>query len=372
MDGLRFWVYAVAELTAVAHLVISLVLFYFARRSVRYLSQAWIMLLISLMYMGVLVFVHLRIIESPGILHPGMLLYLLICSFLQSIYPLGISMPGYLQWGRMWRYATPAIVLIGVYMVGMLAGSGFAQVFEASDLVEHFLSGDVLLRLLALALSAYYILNIFILPHRLVRRFSLPKDVITYGTLLGLLAIYYVWLTIDFSRGGYIAYMLLFTAVNLFLSFRCLRPVLDDMELPSIRLVDEPPAEVEILRSAEEDFNAANLRRFEAVEYLMQTEKPFKDSLFNRDKLCRYTGFNRHLLLQTLRSQGYNDIHEYISRYRVAELRRAIEAKEIADLRSIEDFGFKTLSTAQAAFQRYEGEDLSAFVAATSDEQAPS
>ncbi|MBR1712089.1 MAG: hypothetical protein IJ722_01620 [Alloprevotella sp.] len=359
---IRTAVLLTAELTAVVHLMMSLVMFYFARRSVRYLSQAWIMLLIGVMYSTTLVFIALKQLPGPGMLHPGMLMYLLVCAYLQSIYPLGVAMPGYLQWGRMWKYALPAIVLILIYAVGMLFGSDFAKVYEADDILEYFLSGDVVLRILALLLSFYYIANIFILPHRLVRRLELPRDIIAYGTLLGLVSLYFVTLTIRFDRVGYIVYMLVFTAINMFLTFRALRPVLDSISLPDIHPVAAPPTDEEVLRAAEEDFNEANRRRFERLEYVMQNEKPYTDFNFNRDRLCRYAGFNRHLALQCLRSQGYNDTHEYISRYRVAELRRLIEQGEVTTMAQTERAGFKLPKTAAMAFERYEGLPLAEFL----------
>ena len=109
------------EFAAAAHLMMSLVLFFFARRRVSFLSQAWIMLLISLMYCAALFYVYTQEIPALGILHPVLLIYLLACSFLQSIYPLGLCMPGYLQWGRMWTYASPALILISLYAGGALA-----------------------------------------------------------------------------------------------------------------------------------------------------------------------------------------------------------------------------------------------------------
>ena len=115
------------EFAAAAHLMMSLVLFYLARRSVQFLSQAWIMLLICLMYCLALFYVATtESIPSLGILHPILLIYLLVCSYLQSIYPLGLCLPGYLQWGRMWAYATPALVLIFIYCIGAAAGSNLA------------------------------------------------------------------------------------------------------------------------------------------------------------------------------------------------------------------------------------------------------
>ncbi|HRF86470.1 MAG TPA: hypothetical protein PLN34_07960 [Alloprevotella sp.] len=346
------------EFAAVAHLMMSLVLFYFARRSVRFLSQAWIMLLIGILYGVGLCFVAVHDIPSPGILHPVMLIYLLACSYLQSIYPLGMCMPGYLQWGRMWGYATPALALIFIYSVGAAMGSNLAKVYEAADIPENLLSGDVLLRLTALGLSGYYIINIFRLPHKLVRRFELPPDLAVYGAALGLVAVYFIVLTIRFSLVGLMLYMVLFTVVNMFFFFRILRPVSRSMVLPAIQPVKAPPPPNVLSMSELDDFNEANLHRFEVMEYKMQTERPYVDPLFNRESLCGMTGFNRHVVLQSLRSQGYNDIHEYIARYRVAELKKQIIAGRITDLKQHGSVGFRALKTAQSCFERYEGGSL--------------
>lgn len=347
------------EFAAAAHLMMSLVLFYLSRRSVQFLSQAWIMLLICLMYCGALFYVATHASIPPlGILHPVLLVYLLVCSYLQSIYPLGLCMPGYLQWGRMWGYATPALVLIFFYCVGAAAGSNLANVYTASDIVRYFLSGDVLLRLVALLLSGYYIANIFILPHRLVRRMQLPRDLIAYGTALGMVSLLFVALTIRFSLPWLAVYMLLFTLVNMFLFFRILRPTVASLSYPDIRQVESPPTQDEITRSEADDFNEANLHRFEVMEYIMQHEKPYTDITFNRERLCRLSGFNRHIALQSLRSQGYNDIHEYIMRYRVKELRELVETGRLKDPKQVMQVGFRSAKTAIACCRRYENLDL--------------
>ena len=98
------------------------------------------------------------------------------------------------------------------------------------------------------------------------------------------------------------------------------------------------------------------------MEYIMQHDKPFLDPLFNRERLCRLVGFNRHVALQTIRSQGYNDIHEYISRYRVAELRRRIEQGIITDVKQHTQVGFRHNQTAITSFERYEGKGLVEFI----------
>ena len=350
------------EFAATAHLMMSLVMFYLARRSVQFLSQAWIMLLMCLLYCGALFFVATHeTIPALGILHPVLLIYLLVCSYLLSIYPLGLCMPGYLQWGRMWGYATPALVLIFIYSIGAAAGSNLASVYDSSDILQYFLSGDVVLRIIALLLSGYYIGNIFRLPHRLVRRMDLPGDLIFYGTALGLTSLFFVVITVYFNLVLLTVYILLFTLVNMFLFFRTLRPTVEAIQYPDFRNVEKRPTEAEITQTETEDFNEANLHRFEVMEYVMQHEKPFCDATFNRDRLCRLAGFNRHMVLQSLRSQGYNDVHEYISRYRVAELKRLITSGKIKDLKDVEAVGFRSVKTASVCFARYESSELQDF-----------
>lgn len=258
-------------------------------------------------------------------MHPVLLIYLLACSYLLSIYPLGLCMPGYLQWGRMWGYAAPALVLIFIYSIGAAVGSNLANVYTFNDIFNSFLSGDVVLRIIALLLSGYYIVNIFRLPHTLVKNMQLPNDLIAYGSALGLVSLLFVVLTIRFDLVLLTIYMLLFTAVNMFLFFRILRPTVEAISYPDFRQVETPPTREEITQSEVDDFNEANLHRFEVMEYVMQHDKPFLDCGFNRERLCRLAGFNRHMVLQSLRSQGYNDIHEYIMRYRVAAMKSAIE-----------------------------------------------
>lgn len=350
------------EFAAAAHLMMSLVLFYLSRRSVQFLSQAWIMLLICLMYCAALFFVATNdAIPQLGILHPVLLIYLLACSYLQSIYPLGLCMPGYLQWGRMWGYAVPALVLIFIYSIGAAAGSNLANVYTFNDIVDFWLSGDVVLRILCLLLSGYYIVNIFRLPHRLVRSMQLPSDLMAYGAALGIVSLFFVVITIEFNLVLLTIYILLFTLVNMFLFFRILRPTVEAISYPDFRQVETPPTREEITQSEVDDFNEANLHRFEMMEYVMQHDSPYLDCNFNRERLCRLAGFNRHMALQSLRSQGYNDIHEYIMRYRVAEFKRRIESGEITDLKQVVDVGFRTPKTAITCFERYEGKEFQAF-----------
>lgn len=100
------------------------------------------------------------------------------------------------------------------------------------------------------------------------------------------------------------------------------------------------------------------MRRFEVLEFFMQHERPWLDCQFTRDRLCRHTGLNRHLVLQALRSQGYNDTHEYIYRYRVEELKRLILDGEIDSLQQCDKAGFRSIKTASTNFERMENVPL--------------
>lgn len=359
------------ELVAVSHLSFSIVLFIYARRSVAFKAQAWILMLIALIFGASLALSVIYSVPADlGILNPYMLIFLLVTSFLLSINPLGMVMPGYLQVGRMVRYASPAIVVVSLYVLGLLAGSEVVRVGELSDLPEVFLSSDIILRICALLLSFGYIVNIIFVPHLRLRRKSLPKNIVTYAMLLGIVQLMFVVCTIRFSLPLLIVYEILFASVSVMLCGCIIKPLMQAQPYPEIRKVDVPPTNEEISVLEEEDFNEANLFRFERVEYVMQHEKPYVSPDFNRDRLCRLSGFNRHLLLQTVRSQGYNDVHDYISRYRVKELRSLIAAGIITDLRQHDRVGFRTLKTAALAFERYEHTTLAAFLAAAVGEQA--
>lgn len=353
------------ELVAVTHLTMAIVLFIYARRSVAYLAQAWTTMLTCCIYAVALGYIATHnVAMGNNMLHPALLVYLLVISFLLSINPLGMVMPGYLQMGRMVRYAAPAAAIVVLYLLGLAAGSEVVVISSFGDLQVNLLTGDVLLRLASLLLSSYYIINIIVLPHRLIRTqdYSLPANVVTYASLLGLVQVLFVFSTIWFSYAYIIIYEVLFTAVSLMLCGCMIKANIQAQPYPEIIPVETPPTPQEITKVELEDFNEANLRRFEGIEYVMQHGKPYVSPDFNRDHLCRFCGFNRHIVLQTLRSQGYNDVHDYISRYRVRELRRMIEEGEVTDIKQHERVGFRTLKTAILAFERYEHEDLAAFI----------
>lgn len=90
----------------------------------------------------------------------------------------------------------------------------------------------------------------------------------------------------------------------------------------------------------------------------MQHDREWQDNTFGRDRLCEATGINRHLLLQCLRSQGYNNCHDYINSYRISALKRGVAEGTIRSVNDCVVVGFGSSKTARSCFERMEGVSL--------------
>jgi len=348
--------------SAIAHFVITCVMGLFARHRVPFLCLAWVNGIFCCTMLVASFFSQYIAAGEPGILHPGMLLALLCACYLQSIYPLNISMPGFLEWERMWRYASPILVLIGIYAGAALLGSRIVYIYSAKELTENILSSDILLRLCALGLSIYYIVNIFLLPRRMARNTGVPGYLLGYCVAMGLSVVFYTCIAIYYDLTLLAIYIILFTVLNLYLAFRSLETLALQLPRPVIKEVEEAP--VEIGKEKElEDFNEANRLRFQAINYWMQHHKnEWKESTFGRDRLCQEVGYNRHLVLQSVRSQGFNNVHEYICSFRVAELKRMIARGEVNTMNETLDAGFGTIQTVRSCFLKVEGVTLDEYL----------
>lgn len=345
---------------AVAHLVMTAVMALFARHRVQYLSIAWIMGIFGTAVACVIPFADVIEATRPAMLHPGPLIGLMGFAYLQSIYPLGIIMPGYLQWKRMWLYALPVIALIVLYIFFTILGVTHPNYYTWSELAEHFFTLDMFMRLAMLGVSIYYILNIFRLPRVMLHYPQVPRYLQVYAFVLGLTSSLYVWVILRFSVTAFAVWVILFTGANLYMCLRSLESLAVKLPQPEIKIVEEQPQMDEVKEEKdEEDFNEANFQRFEGLEYWMQHNRDaWKEYTFGRDQLCMEVGLNRHLVLQCVRSQGYNNIHEYINAYRIAELQRMMSHGEISTLRDCLDAGFGTIKTARVSFERVTGRTL--------------
>ncbi len=349
--------------SATAHYVIAMVMFVYARHQVKYLSIAWIMTILAFFTTFVCIFGEFAFTAS-GMLHPATLLGLVAACYLQSIYPLSFVMPGYLQWQRMVKYASPVMVLVALYLLTLLLGSKPLVINNLHELRQHIFSADTLIRLAAVVLSLIYIINIFRLPHRLTHA-QIPHYMIGYTVVLGLSAIFYVFIcVIRFNLLLAAIYIILFTILNLYLSLRTLETMALELPKPIIAPIEQNPSEKD-LEQAERDFNEANQKRFERIEYWMQHNvEAWTLSSFGRDQLCRETGINRHLMLQCVRSQGYNNVHDYISYHRVAKLKQIIQSGLATNITECQDVGFGTAKTVRLSFLKYEGIRIEDYLAA--------
>ena len=114
-------------------------------------------------------------------------------------------------------------------------------------------------------------------------------------------------------------------------------------------------------------FRRQFVQRFQRIQYWMQNHvDAWTDSSFNRSGLCEGVGYNRHLVLQSLRSQGFNNVHDYINSYRVTHLKRQIKRGKVSTLNDCLDSGFGTTKTARSCFARHEGISLDDYLALNS------
>lgn len=358
---------------AVVHVMMTAVMAVFARHKVQYLSITWFMGLFGVAISCVVPFAGSIEAATPAILHPGPLIALMSVVFLQSIYPLGITMPGYVQWERMWVYSLPVIILVSIYGILLLLGMVSPNYYTWAELYGALFTVDMLLRLCMLGVSVYYIINIFRLPRHLLRMPDVPRYLHGYVIALGLSSCLYVWMIVDFSVPMFELWLGFFSLINLYICFRTLENIALSLPKPSIRKVEHVPTQGGQSSTTQPDFNEANRQRFQQLEFWMQNHpERWRDYTFGRDQLCREVGINRHLVLQTLRSQDYNDVHEYLSTYRVAELERLIVLGKIKALRDCVDAGFGTVRTARSSFERIRGVKLDDFIARQYTRQAPS
>lgn len=371
---------------ATVHLVVTCVMGLYSRHRVEYLSLAWIMGIFTCVLLVVTPFSHSVATGQPGILHPYMLLTLVCGIYLQSIYTFGFSMPGFLQWERMWKYASPILILAAVYILAMYPVGKLTKVYSADELFQNIYNIDLFLRVVALGMGIYYIINILYLPHRFANLDNVPTFVKGYGTMLTLSCIFYVYVAINYTPLLLCVFLILFTCLNLYMVLRTLETTASHLAHPVINLEEnseefavEPQKKEEVPEEeiTEEDkrqeaekqevrqhnFNQLNRERYQRVEKWMHTHHlEWTDHTFNRERLCEATGINRQLLLQCLRSQGHNNIHDYLMLYRVEELKRLIKRGEVTAVSESFNAGFGAPKTARMAFEKIEGVSLDSYI----------
>lgn len=371
-------VYITFACCAVLHLMGALVSGVLARHRAQYLVLLWVFSIIFGV-LGVVTCFSTEVVEGdPGLLNPYMLPMLAVGVFLQSLYSLGLVMPGFLQMERMLKYVAPLALLLCLMLALTISpGEQLTKVYSMSQLFREVTFGDMLLRFSALILGMYYLVNIFVLPFRFAKKTTFPVSMLVYSTVLVLSIVLYLYLAFEYNVVLLCGYVSMFTLLNLFWLFHSLETVVAHMRRPDIsleeseRLAALAVAEEEKERAEREreskrqaDFNEMNRQRYLRVQLWMQEHKElWVNNDFTRDRLCEETGINRQLMLQCLRSQGHYNVHEYITTYRVEELKRKVIRGEIATIAECDVVGFGSVQTARSCFARIEGSSLDAFFA---------
>ncbi len=308
---------------------------------------------------------------APGLLNPYMLWMLVVGTFMQSLYSLGLVMPGYLQWGRMFKYASPIIILGIAYVAVMYPYAHVTKVYTATELFSNIFSLDFIWRIAALLMGMYYVLNIVILPHRLAFKTVFPVSVIAYIVVLSLSVIFYLYAALNYSPLLLCIYIVFFTVLNFFWVCHSIEMLIEILPTPDITMEEAEPVSL-VQEEGEDldedgqdqaDFNEVNLRRYKQVQVWMHHNREvWMNNGFNRDRLCKETGINRQLMLQCMRSQGHNNVHEYITAYRVQELKRLVARGVITTMADTLVVGFGSIKTARVCFERIEKCDLDEYL----------
>lgn len=355
---------------ATAHFVGMFLTGILARHRVQYLSLAWILAIFFVVIAIVAMFGKSVADGRPGLLNPYMLLMLVVGSYLQSIYSLGLVMPGFLQWGRMLRYAAPVLVLAVVYVIAIFPAGQLTTVYSSDELFQNILSLDLILRLVALFLGVFYVVNIVILPRRLAYKTTFPLSLIAYTAVLILSVVLYFYTALNYTPMLLCSYMVIFTLSNFFWVCHSIEVLVTKIPHPDISMNVEEADLVDKVEEAssdakrQEDFNEMNQKRYMRVQLWMQGHKAeWMSNGFTRDKLCEETGINRQLMLQCLRSQGHNNIHDYITTYRIEELKRLVQVGRVGSVSDCVQVGFATAKTARSCFERIEGRNLDDYIA---------
>jgi len=350
--------------SATAHWIAAAVMSLYARYQVQYLCLAWVDGILAAALTICAVMSDSISAGQPVLMHPLMMVALVGTCYLQSIYPLSIPMPGFLQLGRMIKYALPAFILIVLYALGFFFGEKWLELRSLHDVVRNFFTFDVFLRLVSLGLAFYYVLNILLLPRLMAKRANVPRYMIGYCFALSLVNLFYIYITLSYSQTRLLVYIFLFTFVSLYLTFRTLETMAIHLPKPVLTTVSEEPSVEEVEQAEHEDFNEANLQRFQRIQYWMQNNvKLWTESTFNREGLCDGVGYNRHLVLQSVRSQGFNNVHDYINSYRVDHLKRQIRRGKVTTISECLDSGFGTTKTVRTCFAKHEGISLDEYLA---------
>ena len=260
------------------------------------------------------------------------------------------------------KYSLPLVILVFIYSITLAILGKSAPVYHSlGEMFAGFWQVmDTIARFLALAFSFTFVLSIVLLPRQLLKAETpIPPYVTACCASLGITYACFFVLSIHFFWWLLYLTTALLTAVNIAFVLHSLESIAESIPRPGKRGTEPAAQPAKSPANPRRDFNEDNLFRFSKIEQYMQSSTEWRDTSYTREKLCEAVGCNRHILLQSLRSQGYNTIHEYIMTYRVEYLSRLLQSNPEGNLSQLcFDAGFSTLITARSAYTNVLGREL--------------
>lgn len=298
------------------------------------------------------IFMQERGVVFEGILPTGNLAGGCLAAFLLSLYPLEVIRPGWLTQRKFIQMLLPWLLLVGGVIVCAVMGMGETVVPSVATIPRLLGHVDVWFRLAFLVLILGYTLLNYSLP-LLWKKLNPEAFRWLHGFILGILAVYVSYLlsmftmavnwdaihkVVVFSFVFYIGYKALFhenpsrgatspqPAVRPREGVPASRPpVVPEAEVCPAELSPVAPADSPSEEPKPEE-EATESELWMRILACMDDEAPWMDADFLLPSLSSRVNSNRTSVSVEIRRHGFSSFNEFVSRYRISNFKRQMEA----------------------------------------------
>lgn len=275
-----------------------------------------------------------------------------LAAFLLSLYPLEVIRPGWLTLRRFVLLFSPWLLLLSGVIVCAVAGVGETVIPSVAAIPQLLGYADVWFRLAFLVLVFGYTLLNYSLP-RVWGKINPEACQWLYGFIVWVLAVSVSYLlsmftmevhwdvihkVVVFSFVFYIGYKALFHENPLHgvassqvvsrsrevVSFSC-PSVVPEAEVSSVELSPVVPADSPSVEPKPEE-EAMESELWMRILACMDDESPWLDADFLLPSLSSLVNSNRTSVSTEIRQHGFSSFNEFVSRYRIGEFKRQMEA----------------------------------------------
>lgn len=246
-----------------------------------------------------------------------------LLAFLLSLYPLEVVRPGWLTQRKFILLFSPWLLLLGGVIIYAAGGIGETVIPSATAIPELLGHADVWFRLAFLVLIFGYILVIYLIP-LLWRKANPEACQWLYGFIGGMLVIHMAYLLLMFTMEA--RWDAIHKAVVFFFVFYMGYKALFH-ENPSRRSVSSIgwPAETLSAEPKPEE-PATESELWIRILACMNNGSPWMDADFLLPSLSSFVNSNRTSVSAEIRRHGFSSFNEFVSRYRIDEFKRQMNA----------------------------------------------